>query len=423
MKTLKIKIRFTLNELFVALAMFCVVSYALLEHASISIPLMSLIKMPLVYLGGICILTQYRLLLKNVMKRKYFYVLLTFFVFCLTLIWSMYVNRNPDIGTSPVKKTVRLILYLVELLALVIILAETGKSMKMINCLFFYMVVLIIITDFLLLTGLVRFNPGKHENYFVGTKFSVAYLHINFLVMWVMRRQRMKKTLRLPVWRIIVLALLMLLISIRVNCMTGVMGCVALVGLFMLMETPRSIKLMRFSSPVILLLFFVGSVLASFIAEEIVSIPFVSYLIEDVLGRDPSLTGRLNIYLQYADRVKGHWLSGYGFGNGNAVSVALFHYENTQNAILQWVIQVGIPATCVLLFLMLRIFHQASFVNSKKLMEIMPLIVLVYLYVILGTVETTFSMSYIMWFAMIFMLINENRQEELAVEQAKGNLC
>lgn len=416
MKTLKIKIRFTLNELFVGLAMFCVVSYALLEHASIPIPIISLIKMPLMYMGGICILTQYRILLGNIMKRKYFYVLLTLSIFCLLLVWSIYVNRNPDIGVSPVRNTVRLIFYLIELFALAIILAEKRMSMKMINCLYFYMAILIVMTDFLLLTGVVRFNPGKHESYLVGSKFTVAYLHMNLLVIWVMRRQRMRQSLRLPIWRIVVLALLMLLISIRVDCMTGVVGCVALAALFMLMETPKSIKLMRFSSPVILLLFFVGSVLASFIAEEIVSIPFVSYLIEDVLGRDSSLTGRLNIYLQYAERIHGHWMTGYGFGNANAVAVALFRYENTQNAILQWVIQVGIPATCVLLFLMLRIFHQASFVNSKKLMEIMPLIVLVYLYVILGTVETTFSMSYIMWFAMIFMLINENRQEELAVE-------
>ena len=422
MKALKIKTRFTLDELFVALAIFCVVSYALLEHVSVTIPLMSMIKMPLMYTGGICIMTQYKLLLNNVMKRRYFFVLLTLFIFCLMLVWSMYANRNPDIGTSPVRHTVRLILFLVELFALTIILAEKCMSMKMINCLYFYMAVLIILTDFLLLTGIVRFNPGKHESYLIGSKFTVAYLHMNFLVMWVMRRQRMKMSVRLPMRRIVILAIFMLLVSVRVNCMTGVMGCVALVGLFMLMETPRSIKLMRFSSPVILLLFFIASVLISFIAEEIVSIPFVSYLIEDILGRDPTLTGRLNIYLQYADRVKGHWLSGYGFGNGNAVSLALFRYENTQNAILQWVIQVGIPTACVLLFLMLRIFHQASFVNSKKLMEIMPLIVLVYLYVILGSVEITFNMNYIMWFAMIFMLINENRQEEPAFEQTKESI-
>lgn len=408
MRTLKIRTRFALSDLLISIAMFCVVSYALLEDVSVSIPLFSLVKSPLLYVGGICIISQYKLLLNNLLKRKYFYVLLTLFVLCLGLLWSMYDNRNPEIGRSPVRPTIRLILYLIELFFLVMILAEKGRSTSILNFLYFYMLILAIATDFLLLTGFIRFSSGKFENYLVGTKFSVAYLHINLLAMWVMRRQRLRMDLRLPMWKIIVLALIVLLVSIRVDCMTGVVGCVALVGLFMLMESPRQIKLLRFSSPVILLLFFIGCVLASFIAEELVSIPFVSYVVEEVLGRDSTLTGRLNIYLRYADRVQGHWLTGYGFGNVTVVPL-LFHYQNTQNGILQWVIQVGIPNTCILLFLMLRVFHQASFVTGKLLMKIMPLIVLVYIHIILGTVETTFSMSYIMWYALILMMVCEKK--------------
>jgi len=414
MRSLRIRTRFSLEDILISLAMFCVVSYALLEDVSISIPIFSWFKMPMMYVGGICILCNARLLLRNVLKRRYFYILSWLFVLCAALCWSMFINRDPDIGSIPVRSTTRLIMYLLELFFLAILLAETGRSGSIINCLFFYMAVLVVLNDALLLTGLARFRSGKFENYLVGTKFSVAYLHMNFLVLWVMRRQRMRKDLRLPKWLIVILALIVLLVSVRVDCMTGVVGCVALVALFVMMESPRKIKLMRFSSPVILLLFFIGCVLASFIAEQLMSIPFVTYLVEDVLGRDTTLTGRLNIYLQYAERVKGHWLTGYGVGNANIVSLTLFRYENTQNAILQWVIQIGIPATVVMLYFLLRVFHQASQVNSKRLMEIMPLIVLVYLYVILGTVETTFSMSYILWFAMIFMLVNEDRPEELA---------
>lgn len=418
MRTLKLRTSFSLNDLFISLAMFCVVSFAVLEHSSVAIPLASMIKMPLMYAGGICILTQAKLLLSNLLKRKYFYTLLILLVFCLGLLLTMYVNRDTRIGEDPARQTVRFILYLVELFALVIILAERGESERILKFLFRYLVVTVLVTDFLLLSGAMRFYSGRHEYYLVGTKFSVSYLHMNLLVLWVMRRQGMNRDLRLPRWLIAVLAIFVLLVAVRVDCMTGVVGCVALVVLFALLESPRRAKMLRFTSPVILLLFFFGSALVSFITEEIMSIPFVSYIVEDVLGRDSTLTGRVNIYLQYADRISGHWMTGYGFGNGNAVSVALFGYENTQNAILQWIIQVGIPGTCILLFMMMYIFHRASLVQGRKLARIMPLVVLIYVYIILGTVETTFNMKYIMWFALIFMIINEKEDAPANAMQA-----
>ena len=410
MKTLKIKTRFSLNDISISLAMFCVVSYSLLENVSVSIPLFSWVKMPLLYMGGIFVLTQIRVWLNNILKRKYFYVLLPLLFFCVMLLFSMYINRNPDMGISPVRATVRLILYLMELFALTIVLSERGASLRMINFLFFYMLVLAIITDFFVLTGIVRFNPGKHENYLIGTKFSVSYLHMNLLVFWVMRRQRLRKSLRLPAWIIIVLSAIVLLVSIYIDCMAGVLGCVALVGLFMMMESQKYAKLLRFSSPVILLLSFIISVTFSFVAKEILNLPFVIYLLENVFGRNATLTGRLNIYLRYVERIQGHWLAGFGLGNGNAVSMTLFGYANAQNAILYWVLQVGIPTTCTMLFYMLYVFHRASLVQSKRLMEVMPLIILIYVYVILGMIEITFDMNFFLWFAMIFLLINENRE-------------
>ena len=152
------------------------------------------------------------------------------------------------------------------------------------------------------------------------------------------------------------------------------------------------------------------SVIFAFIADSIVHIPFVEYVVEDVLGRDTTITGRINIYEMYVNNMKDHWLSGFGYGNGNEAAVTLFGYENVQNALLQWTLQVGIPATLGLVAVMYQVFNQINRKNSKNMDKILPLVSLIYTYILLGTVETTFNMAFILWLALIFMLVNEKKR-------------
>ena len=104
------------------------------------------------------------------------------------------------------------------------------------------------------------------------------------------------------------------------------------------------------------------------------------------------------------------WLWGCGVGNGNAAAIWLFGYDNAQNAVLQWLLQTGVFVTGLLCGLMLVVFHQLS--RSNKQEKVLPLVVLIYVYIIMGMVETTFNMSFIMWFAIIFMLVNEKEKVE-----------
>ena len=167
-------------------------------------------------------------------------------------------------------------------------------------------------------------------------------------------------------------------------------------------------KKSSFNSPAVYLalLAFVGVVFA-FIAEMILSIPIVSYLVNGVLGRDISLTGRTEIYALYTMTIPKHWLTGYGFGNAYDVTSTLFDFDNVQNALLQWIIQVGVLTTAMLVCFLVNIFSDATRKKAQRLPSVLALVALVYTYVILGSVETTFNMSFILWFGMIFMLANE----------------
>lgn len=410
---MKIKIRklkrIPFDDFMLFLALLAVYSTALLEHVSVPIPTFSAVKFPILYVGGLCLFTQVNLFLRNYKKRKYFYLLAVLFLFCAALGCSAYANRVPVIGINPTRITLRIVLYLIELFLLVIWVSETGKSKYAINVLFWYILILVLVTDVLFFTRLIVFKSGRFENYLVGTKFTVAYMHMNLLTLW-FTKNNLQLYREGKSKRFVFLAIpIILAVSIRVDCMTGVLGCLVLFVLFMMLNTKFQKKFLYFGSPVLLWAFLVGSVLFPFLAERIVSIPFVSHIVEDILGRDPTLTGRLLIFRTFGDKMSGHWLWGYGYGNGNMASEWLFRCANAQNAQLHWILQSGLIATILIGVMMTVIIKQMS--KSARQRSIMPLAILVYVYIILGTVETTFNMSFFLWLACIFMHVNEKNQK------------
>jgi len=300
-----------------------------------------------------------------------------------------------------------------EVFVLTLVLAETGRGSAALTFLFWYVLGIVIVNDALLWTRAVSFGASRFERFLVGNKFSVSYIHMNLLALGVIRG---KWNLRKNLWGkllILLAAFYLVLLSIRVDCMTGIIGCVVLVVLLYLLNSPRRKRMMWLTTPQMLVLALAASVIFVFVVDGILQLPFVEYLVEDVLNRDITITGRTNIYGMYtrimADRI---W-TGVGYGNGNSAAVALFGYANVQNALLQWVLQVGIPATIGLVLVIAQVFSQISRKNPQNMDKILPLVALIYVYIILGTVETTFNMAFILWFALIFMLVNEKKKVPL----------
>ena len=91
---LKFQRKFSAEKVFLFLAILCVSSFALLEYMSISVPIFSVVKNPLLYIGGFCILTQIKLLIKCFLKKKYIYTWLLLLVFCAFLFLSAYANHT-----------------------------------------------------------------------------------------------------------------------------------------------------------------------------------------------------------------------------------------------------------------------------------------------------------------------------------------
>ena len=411
MKKIKLSTNITLNTVAIYIALFCVATYALMEHVSTTISAFSVVKMPLMYLGGLCVLTQIKMISRVLLRKNYFYMLLALTVMCMLLLTTVLFNRNTTIGDSPAMHTLRLIFYLYELFLVMILLAETGRGRAALNFLFWYVLVLVVANDVLMFTRIMTFRSGKFENYLVGTKFSVSYRHLNLLTLWAIRSNRGLIGWKKRASKVFTVAATgyIVLVAVRVDCMTGILGGLALMVLLGVMNSPRRNKLLRFTASGVLLTAMVLSVVFAFIAEGIMEIPFVRYVVEEVLSRDTTITGRTNIYDMYINNMEGRWLAGYGFGNGNDAAVTLFGYENVQNGLLQWVLQVGVPTTVALVAVLLTVFRQIKRRNPKNMDKILPLTAMIYVYIILGTIETTFDMAFLMWFAMIFMLVNEKQ--------------
>lgn len=407
MKRLSLPRRFTLNGLIVFVALFCVSTFAFLEDMSISIIAFSKLKLPLLYVGFACLVLQIKTIFRCLLKKNRFYTLLALALFCVMLIIVMVLNLDAQIGESPLRYTVRLLLFLVEVFFLMIIIAETGRGHVAMRFLFWYLLLIVIVNDLLMFTGLIAFTDTKRESYMVGTKFSVSYLHMYLLTAWMMCKKYRKTQKPLPWWAILLIAALVVLVAVRVNCMTGVLGCVFLVALVILMENHRWMRWIRLTSPWIVLTAILASLVFVFIVDAIMEMSFVEYVVEDLLKRDTSITGRTNIYQMYIGNLEGYWMTGYGYGNGNEVAVALFGYQTMQNGLLQWVLEIGVPSTVFMVILIVQTFSVINRASAAKIRRVMPLIALVYTFIALGTVEANFNMAFIFWIAATYMVATE----------------
>lgn len=410
--TIRIPRKVTLMDLIWFAGIFCIASYALLEAASISISVFSYLKKPLLYTGGLCIALQANLLIRYVVKRKYIAVLLVLLLWCILLGCSLLVDRDYVLQTSPRMATLRLILYLAELFLLMILIAQAGRGEATIRFLYWYLLILVILTDVVLFTRLAVFYSDGFETYLVGTKFSVVYLHMDLVAIWLMRnRHELKTGKKSPKLQLAVMLLLSAIVSLKVDCKTGVLGCIMLLALLAFIESPKSKRGHLLASPSVLLAALMISAILPFVIKEILEIPLVTYLVRDVMKRSLTLTGRTKIYAKYIDAMDGYWRWGYGYGTGNEVSMELFGgYANSQNGLLQWILQAGIVNAAAMCVMFTIIFSQLSKAQPEKKNYLMPLVSLIYVYIVLGVIETTYNMAFIMWFALIFILVNQKEK-------------
>lgn len=226
----------------------------------------------------------------------------------------------------------------------------------------------------------------QDEFLFLGGKFATAYMLIFYLmffcIAWNGNRFFSKKRKKLL---FLSLSLFCIAICSLIHSMTGV---VAITLFLIIMLIPKTI-LKFVSNPAILVGLIIGSMILVFSLSIILSLPLVQNLITNILHKDLSLTGRMQLYeLLYPLVFKsGFW--GKGYGSYVANQLGYHGWYNAQNGLSEIILTYGYCGAGAFL----AMAFSASLYNHS---HIKPLTAAIFVFIIVAIVEIPFNLGFIL---------------------------
>ena len=116
----------------------------------------------------------------------------------------------------------------------------------------------------------------------------------------------------------------------------------------------------------------------------------VKFFVQDIFNRDLSLTGRTAIYKLLRSAMAGNIWTGYGYGINYTISQTIFNYDNTQNGLMEWILQIGIIGTVLLIIFLYVIFYRVK--KSKPSNSIVPILSFIYVLTIIAMIEISLDL-------------------------------
>lgn len=226
-------------------------------------------------------------------------------------------------------------------------------------------------------------NIEDGAGYLVGTKFQVSYLSVFILALSYTIFSKSHKNFPIIV---IIHFVVALIVSMYVKCSTSIVGLMCL-GLFLIFP-----KIGFYCSKplvVIIALLICDSALLFF--QSILSIPSISFFIENVLGEDITLSSRTLIYANLPILLDDMPLTGYGLGNSYAVCHPSIGAPNAQNGLVDFMLQIGIPGIILAIIVLMTVFSK-----SRPLKRNRGILAMIWFYLIISSVEITFDLSFLL---------------------------
>ncbi|MCU7204085.1 O-antigen ligase family protein [Turicibacter sp. TA25] len=293
-----------------------------------------------------------------------------------------------------------------ELFFILSYITEKIDYLFIIKILYKLALIYIILTDLLIFINPHYFMKNG-EYYLVGNKFSVGYLHLQLIVLFFMYTNLNKKFKFSRYLIGILYILLTIIIAIKVDCMTTIIGLFIL--LLFLFFIPRKIT----TKPDVFLLILLVSNLALLSYDRILNIPSIQYFITQILNRDISLTGRTVIYDNIPKLMQGKVLLGYGYGSSYETWMKYINLPNSQNALIDIIIEQGLFAVIFLLIIIYFVIKRINLKDKNIIHIYYPALVMLYVYSILGAVEITINISYIFWLSLIYSSCSMQKKAKL----------
>lgn len=319
-------------------------------------------------------------------------------VFCLFSIAASYLRRDEIIIRDPFLSAIVFMATLAETFFFLEVAAEKERIGEIITQFYRFTLFCAIVVDIAAI-----FIPGlksSYGNYLCGTKFSVSYLHIILIALymskeWLNQDRKDKRYIAL-----IIMSVWAIWISRYVNCNTGMIGAVLLFVAFMISEKIKtwlcSLKTM--------IIFTLVPALFYFFYEFILLNSTVQNIVVGTLGRELTLTGRTIIYDKLPSVFASHFWTGYGYGTTYEVTKRYIGFADTQNCWTEWMMMVGIVGVVLLAFVLIIVFKK---INTMKPHRGFPIVAIICIFFIMGCVEITMGISFFCLVSILYGIETE----------------
>lgn len=249
---------------------------------------------------------------------------------------------------------------------------------NLIKCLLCILFLFAFTTDFLMLFIKYDFSSPA-ENYLIGNKFAVSYLHCFITgLFYCYHEENYQRRLYLKLFRMIFMVV-SVLICVKVTCTTGMLICL-LMGI--MNYFPISLKMKKIvSNPIVIILVTMIINIAILGSTSLLTNPRIAYFISNTLGKSYTWVGRLHIYAMIFDVIKNKpWL---GYGYFSDIIEKILGFGNAQNGVLKIIIDSGIVGLIGYTLLFYR--SMKSFNNSLE--KLWPMIIFIYCMIIASIAE------------------------------------
>lgn len=283
---------------------------------------------------------------------------------------------------------------------------------KLVRVIIFTFLPVLIINDILMPFVQYDFsNPS--EEYLVGNKFVVSYLHcfVSMLLFanakikrryetgFILRRGKINTNDLIDYLCAIFFFIYSLLICEKVTCSTGVITCVMM---FLVIMLPNKIKPFISNGKIMIIAISVINILVLG-TYSLLSMPFFENIIYNVLGKSYTWKGRLIIWGEIFGLIREKTLLGYGYYN-NSVS-QLVGFGNAQNGILKLWIDTGIIGLVLYCLIVWKCFQCSK---RNFLFERYPIVAFFYAMIIASIVEINLT-HMIVFMAMALFYAESNK--------------
>lgn len=241
------------------------------------------------------------------------------------------------------------------------------------------------------------------EFLFLGGKFATAYMLIFYLMFfctsWAGNKFFSKKSKGIL---FLFLTVFCMGICILIHSMTGFVAA----ALFLIAVCVPETILKLVNKPIVLSGLIIGSMVLIFFLSIILSSTLVQNLLTNILHKDLSLTGRMQLYaLLYPLILKSGWW-GSGFGSYVANQLGYHGWYNAQNGLTEIILTYGFIGAGAFLIMV--------FVASLNSCDcIKPLNAVILVFIAIAIVEIPFNLSFVFLLALLMFSNSESNGKAL----------